>query len=254
MPGNICRGHRRASHFSSLVGCWLFLHAILAATLILSASFARAELVTRTITLTWNASVSTDVTGYRIRYSTHSGQYSEVLDVGNHTSADIPNLVDGTTYYFTVTAYNAIGEESWPSDELVHTANPALFLNLSTRAIVQGGDGVMISGFIIGGSSSKTVIIRALGPSLAGSGLKGTLADPAIDLYAADGLVATNDNWRDGNPEALEQFGFAPRADAEAALVVTLAPGAYTVIVHGNGGSSGIALLEVYDGGIPAAP
>jgi Fibronectin type III domain len=237
-----------------VVGRRFVVRAILAVALTLSARFASAELVTRTITLTWNASVSTDVIGYRVRYSTHSGQYSEVLDVGNHTSADIPNLVDGTTYYFIVTAYNAIGEESWPSDELVHTANPALFLNISTRAIVQSDDGVMISGFIIGGSGWKTVIIRALGPSLGGSGLIGTLADPAIDLYAADGLIATNDSWRDGQPEALEQFGFAPRADKEAALVVTLAPGRYTAIVHGNGGSSGIALLEVYDGGIPPGP
>ncbi|MGI9088643.1 MAG: fibronectin type III domain-containing protein [Chthoniobacterales bacterium] len=212
----------------------------------------RAESIVRSITLAWNASTSADVVGYRVHYGVRSGQYPELIDSGNQTSCNIPNLVDGTTYFFAVNAYNAAGDESSLSDELTHTPNPGVLLNVSTRARVQDGDAVVIAGFIVGGSSRKVIIIRGMGPSLGASGLSDILADPMIELHGPTGLIATNDNWRDGNPTALYQFQLAPSFELEAALVVTLEPGSYTAIIRGNGGLPGIGLLEIYDGGIPA--
>lgn len=200
--------------------------------------------------MTWNPSTSANVIGYRLYYGTRSRDYSASIDAGNSTSVDVPNLVDGTTYFFAVTAYTAV-YESQQSDEFVHTPNPGVMLNMSMRARVQDGDAVVIAGFIIGGSSRKTVVIRGIGPSLGAAGLSDTLADPMIEVYGRDGFIIGNDNWRDFGPEALWHYSLAPGDDREAALVVTLNPGTYTAILRGKNGSSGIGLLEVYDGGIP---
>lgn len=210
----------------------------------------------RPITISWDASSSADVAGYRVYYGISHGQYLRQIDVGNQTTVDVPNLIEGTTYFFVVTAYTSAGDESDPSGELRYRQgqSPALFLNMSTRAKVESGDAVMISEFIIGGGSRKRVVIRALGPSLETAGVAGVLADPAIELFGSNGLIAANDNWRDGNPEELYQLQFAPAYATEAALVVTLLPGVYTVTVRGIHDASGIARLEVYDGGMPVVP
>ena len=260
LPRNFRRGERRPSGVPSLVGISaVVFRGLRAATLTALAGLAafagqpvKGDAITRTITLSWNASSSANVLGYRVRYGTRSGQYSQVVDAGNQTTVDLPNLVKGTTYFFVVTAYNAAGE-SFPTDELMHTVDQAVFLNMSNRAKVESGDAVMISGFIIGGSSLKTIVVRGTGPSLAAAGINGVLADPALELHGVNGLLAENDNWRDGNPAELYRLQLTPGHDAEAALVVTLAPGGYTVILRGRNDSSGIALLEVYDAGVPGA-
>jgi hypothetical protein len=219
--------------------------------LLLAGSIARAgQSVTRTITLAWDASPTPNVIGYRLHYGQQSGNYSHLVDVGNQTSSDIPNLIEGTTYYFAVTAYAVDGAESSPSEEFHYMPNPALLLNLSTRAMVQSGDGVMIAGFIVGGMGEKKVIVRALGPTLTASGVKGVLADPSLELYGPSGLIVANDNWQNGNAAELMASGLAPSNSAEAAAVATLTPGNYSVIVRGKGGKTGLVLLEVYDAGM----
>lgn len=220
--------------------------------LLLGAQRAPAEAVFRSITVAWDASAGPGVIGYRLHYGTRSGDYLQVLDVGDRTSAEVPNLIEGTTYFFLVTAYDAAGEESAPSGEFTHTPGEAMLLNISTRALVGDGDDVLIAGFIIGGSSQKTVILRALGPSLSARGLRNVLANPALEVHGAGGLIAENDNWQDGwGGATLASVGFAPEQDAEPGIVVTLPPGAYTAVVRGSGGGWGTALLEVYDGGVP---
>ena len=70
-------------------------------------------------------------------------------------------------------------------------------LNLSTRGLVSTGDNVLISGFIITGTDPKTIVLRALGPSLSGFGLSGVLSDPVLSVYNSSGtLIATNDDWQ----------------------------------------------------------
>lgn len=122
-------------------------------------------------------------------------------------------------------------------------------LNLSTRMRVLTGERVLISGFIITGADPRRIALRALGPSLASAGLSDLLADPVLELHAADGsIIATNDNWQtDPAASELTTNGVAPANNREAATIQTLAPGAYTAIVRGSNSSTGMGLVELYD-------
>ncbi len=120
-------------------------------------------------------------------------------------------------------------------------------MNVSTRADVQGGENVLIGGLIITGDAPKSVIMRAIGPSLSQAGVTNVLRDPTLSLFDSKGsLVAANDNWR-SNAAAVQATGLAPKDDAESAIVVTLAPGAYTAVLSGVAGARGVALFELYD-------
>jgi hypothetical protein len=110
---------------------------------------------------------------------------------------------------------------------------------------VQTGDNVGIGGFIITGTAPKQVLLRAIGPSLTGSGVPDALADPVLELHGPPGFVTIiNDNWRDGD---CMSTGLPPPDDLESEICVTLDPGAYTAIVRGKNNTSGVALVEVYD-------
>ena len=116
--------------------------------------------------------------------------------------------------------------------------------NISTRGFVEAGDNVMIGGFMVLGPNVQRVIVRAIGPSLP---VVGKLADPTLDLYDANGgLLASNDNWRDTQEAEILATAVPPTDDTEAAIVQTLAPAAYTAIVRGKNGTTGVALVEVY--------
>ncbi|MBS0658767.1 MAG: hypothetical protein JSR82_11045 [Verrucomicrobia bacterium] len=120
-------------------------------------------------------------------------------------------------------------------------------INVSTRGVVGTGDAVMIAGFVVKGADSKTVVVRAIGPSLTAAGVSGALSDPSLELYNAAGtLVQQNDNWADTQSAALTAAGLAPANARDAALIATLAPGAYTAVIRGVGGATGVALAEVY--------
>ena len=131
-------------------------------------------------------------------------------------------------------------------DAEAFTVMPGL-LNISTRMQVLTGDQVLIGGFIITGTDPKMVILRAIGPSLTDFGVAGALADPVLELRAADGSVITsNDNWT-SDRAAIEATGLQPSKDLESAIVATLDPGAYTAIVSGKNGTTGVGLVEAYD-------
>lgn len=112
----------------------------------------------------------------------------------------------------------------------------------------------IIIGFIIQGTGTKTVLLRGVGPGLAAFGLTGVLADPQINVYAGDTLLAGNAGWSSGGNAAQLSATFAqvgafalPDGSADSALVLTLAPGAYSVLLGSAANHSGVALLEVYD-------
>jgi Cysteine-rich secretory protein family/SdrD B-like domain len=124
------------------------------------------------------------------------------------------------------------------------TAADSNLANISTRASVQTGDNVLIGGLIVAGTSATDAIVRAIGPSL---DVPGAMADPTLELRDASGtLLGSNDNWRSTQETAILASGVAPTRDAEAAIVTSFPPGSYTAIVRGANGTTGIAVVEVY--------
>jgi hypothetical protein len=121
-------------------------------------------------------------------------------------------------------------------------------LNISTRARVEPGvNRELIGGFIVTGKVPKTVLIRAIGPSLTKSGVTQPLQDPTLELHTPGGVIG-NDNWMDSQKEDIQATGLAPKDNLESAILVTLDPGAYTAVVRGKPPfQDGVALVEVYD-------
>jgi len=108
-------------------------------------------------------------------------------------------------------------------------------------------------GFVIGGSSAKTVLIRASGPALDQFGVPGTLPDPMLTLYRSDSTaMATNNGWA-GDPQivstaaSVQAFTWTSASSNDSALLVTLPPGLYSAGVAGANGDTGVALVEVYE-------
>jgi len=122
-------------------------------------------------------------------------------------------------------------------------------VNISTRMNVGTGSNVLIGGFIIKGTQSKTLILRAVGPSLAALGVPNVLQDPVLAVYdSTGGVVASNDDWHDGSKAAqIQESGLAPTDSRESAVLVTLAPGNYTAVVSGYGNGTGNGLVEAYE-------
>lgn len=125
---------------------------------------------------------------------------------------------------------------------------PTQALNLSTRLRVQTGDNAGIGGFIITGNAPKYLLFRGIGPSLTALGITGALANPTLDLRRPDGTrILANNDWRDTQETEIKATGIPPTNNLEAAIVQTLDPGSYTVILRGMGMTTGIGLVEIYD-------
>jgi hypothetical protein len=143
------------------------------------------------------------------------------------------------------------------SANFANAGNPPRLGNISTRGLVLGGDDVMIGGFVIGGPTAKRVAIVATGPSLSAYGITNPLPNPAITLVRSSDqtVVASNNDWQSAANQAdLTAAGFAPSNSLEAGILADLAPGAYTAIVQGNGGGTGISVIGVYEVNGPAIP
>ncbi len=123
--------------------------------------------------------------------------------------------------------------------------------NISTRAFVNTGDGIVIAGFILGGSSNDDrVAVRGIGPSLTGLGVPNALPDPTLELRDGNGaLLMANNDWQDDPIQAAEltAAGLAPTNNLEAGIAATLPPGLYTALLAGLNNGTGIGLVEVYD-------
>ena len=189
-------------------------------------------------------------------------------NTGWTTSADVQSIIDsglqpGNTSESAIVrtlqpgAYTAIVGgvggamgialvEMYDLERAKSTSRP---INVSTRGRVLSGDNVMIGGFVIGGNRSRRVIARALGPTLSARGVNGVLSNPQLAIYdSAGGEMAVNDDWRQSDQAAaITASGLQPPNDREPAIIMTLAPGAYTVIVRGVSGATGVGLVEVYD-------
>jgi hypothetical protein len=152
----------------------------------------------------------------------------------------------------------------------VDSSATSKLVNISTRGIVATGDNVMIGGLIIEGTAAKTVLVRARGPSMGGApfNIPGVLADPFLQLFSGSTVIAQNNNWQDapncpgfscgGAPQILAtgsdpcqpnpgQLTAPPGCAQESGILITLPPGAYTAIVSGVGGATGVGLVEVFE-------
>jgi hypothetical protein len=122
--------------------------------------------------------------------------------------------------------------------------------NISTRGFVDVDDNVMIAGLIVSPSSGTgtKILVRALGPTLGDFGVPNALADPTLELVNSSGtVIRSNDNWRTDQQSEIDAANLAPAHNEEAALVQTVAPGAYTAVVRGAGRTIGVGLVEAYN-------
>jgi hypothetical protein len=137
----------------------------------------------------------------------------------------------------------------------IDTSSNSRLINVSARMNVTVGEGTLIAGLVIAGNTPKTVLVRGVGPTLSAFAVAGVLADPQISVYSGSTLVASNDNWETGASTAVQISGASAQVGAfaltagskDAALLLTLQPGAYTVVVSGVNATTGVALVEVYD-------
>lgn len=131
-------------------------------------------------------------------------------------------------------------------------ASGARLVNASARAQVGTADGIVVAGFVIAGGTPLRVLIRGVGPGLAAFGVTGTLANPKLDLFRGATLLQTNDDWAGATALVdaavkVGAFALPDNASRDAALLVTLAPGAYTAQLSGAAGETGVALVEIYE-------
>lgn len=158
----------------------------------------------------------------------------------------------------TLEFYNPIVGSWAPDFDQIQFNCPTSYLgNISTRSFVQTGDNVMIGGFIVQGTHSKRVILRAIGRELSQYGVPNFLVDPTLELHNAGGaLIASNDDWQhtiiggiitSDQVQDIEDSGLAPQDALESAIIADLPPGRYTAIVRGFNDTTGIALVEAYD-------
>jgi sugar lactone lactonase YvrE len=192
------------------------------------------------------------------RFPNGSSAFSVLTDVNGHASVVCTANATAGSYNVTAAPLNLAQSVSFSLTNNAATSAPLpIAVNISTRDTVGSANGVMIGGFIIQGSESKSLMIRAIGPSLTQFGVNNALGDPTLELHDSSGAtIATNDNWgatQHGGVIKADQVtnirnsGLAPTQPYEAAMIVQLQAGAYTAIVGGVKGTAGIGLVEVYD-------
>jgi hypothetical protein len=177
-------------------------------------------------------------------------------DPTSHDSALVENL-QGGPYTAQISGQSgdtgvALAEVYDETPAADYTLASPRLINISARVQVGSGSNILIAGFVIGGSTSRTVLIRASGPALVPFGVSGTLPDPQLGLYSGSTLLGSNSAWG-GNTDianaaaAVGAFGWSSTSSNDSAILVTLPPGAYTAQVSGASGDTGVALVEVYE-------
>lgn len=182
-------------------------------------------------------------------YSRNVGAFP--LAAGSSDSALATDVAAGG---YTLQVTTPSGRDGIGLAELYELDNNGRTVNLSTRAYVRTDAGVLIGGFVVSGPAHKRLLIRAVGPTLGGFGLTNALKDPVLTIYSGSTIVRVNDRW-DAGPDATMVSTASKRAGAfdlaggseDAATLITLRPGAYTVEVKGKAGGEGVALLEIYE-------
>ena len=181
-------------------------------------------------------------------------QESEIANTGLAPSSDLDSAVIATlspgAYTAVVNGRNGVSGVGVVEVYDLDLGGATKLANISTRSFIQTGDNRLIGGFTLGTNfGGARVIVRAIGPSLVQLGVSNALADPTLELRNSNGvLLAANDDWQDNLSQAnqITASGLAPTNPLESAISTSLLPGAYTAIVAGNGGGTGIGLVEIY--------
>ncbi len=180
------------------------------------------------------------------------------LAAGDTRSSALLQSLPPGVYTFVVSAKGASsGVVLLEVYDLDAASGGSRFVSIATRAAAGTGNGVAIGGFVIEGEEPKRVLVRAVGPTLTtqGIGEAEVLADPMVTLHRGAATIAAGDDWGgEANAAAIvttgARIGATPLAQNDtksSALLMTLAPGAYSFVVRGKGETSGVVLLEVYD-------
>jgi peptidyl-prolyl cis-trans isomerase A (cyclophilin A) len=175
--------------------------------------------------------------GVGLSHASESGILLTVpSSVNNASYTAIVRGVNNTTGLGLVEVYDL---DSGPGSTL---------LNISTRGAVEADPNVLIGGFFIGGTESKNIIVRAIGPSLIGAGIPDPLADPTLEFFNGQGTkIDENNDWEMSAKKAqIQASGFAPTNAKESAVLQTLAAGHYTAVVRGANGGTGVGSVEIY--------
>jgi hypothetical protein len=219
----------------------------------------------------WSSAGHRNITASGVRYFSINGGVTNIVgfnqtapyDFGDWLIENCPQM-----HVYVQNAFNCTGQ----SADIAATSPEGINLdvigydliqislgNISTRSFVQTGEHVMIGGFIVQGTGTKKVIIRAIGPELGAPpyNLPGALADPTLELHnAAGALIGSNDNWQttiiggiitSNQVSDIQNSGHAPTSASESAIIADLPPGNYTAVVSGVSNTTGLALVEAYD-------
>lgn len=182
-----------------------------------------------------------------VQWQLYSGPAAVIFADSSQASTTASFSQPGT-YTLMLSANDGVHTVAYDALVVHVTAGDSGLGNISTRVNVQNGQSVSIGGFIIGGNVPKQVIVRAMGPSLAGAGVEDWLDDPMLELRDSSGnLLQANDNWQDTQKQVIRDTTLAPSNDLESAIVSSLQPGAYTAVVSGANNVTGIGLVEIYD-------
>jgi hypothetical protein len=160
----------------------------------------------------------------------------------------VPSDPSGTSYTAIVRgANNATGFGLVEVYDLDSGPGSTL-LNISTRGPVQVDPSALIGGFFVGGTESKRILVRAIGPSLSPFGVPNALVDPTLELHDSQGaLIDSNDDWMNSTRKTeIQNSGLAPTNTKESAVLQILAAGAYTAVVRGANSGTGVGSVEVY--------
>jgi hypothetical protein len=166
--------------------------------------------------------------------------------------SSITGRVDPATGFLSATLTGAVSGQALATSASSTPASDGFLRNLATRGFVGTGERMLMAGFYVTGSAPKQLLVRGIGPSLTTHGVTGAVANPMLALFDGNRtLIGANDDWG-GNPvlrAAFSSVGAFPLADdsRDAAILVTLAPGAYSAQMSGVGNTTGIGLIEIYD-------
>jgi hypothetical protein len=182
---------------------------------------------------------------------------SDAIAGATGTSLSLPNVSAADSGNYTVIVTNSVASVASNVAVLtVQAANPGRLINLSILTSITPTDTFFTVGTFVGGTGtagSKAILVRAGGPSLAQFVGSAALADPQLDIFSGQSVIASNDNWGGGAQLSatfaqVGAFGFAPATSRDAAIFNAAMPGgAYTAQIRAVGGATGTVIAELYD-------